>query len=525
MRSTRLLLIALAFLSPNAIAQEGGPGSPGTGGILPSLSISAPELGSLLTATVSGVPAGAPVGIGFAAQAGQLVTPFGTVWLDPASLSVIASGTADASGSASFSWQLPLNPGLAERELHLQAFAIDAGAASGASLSNSLDFRILGSRVYLNTFSASAPTQGMLAKSAVSGEDVFLTESPAASDNIVFDQRHARAAYVTPADVVICCNFYGDTLAVVGPAPANPRLLADPAGQFFFVNQGAQVEVVDFASASIVSTISLGSASGEWVAEEGGSLAYMLTSVAGAPAVRELDLVGQQDLGATPIGSPTDTASRIAISEGRVGVITKSATGLLRLHVLDYTGPTPTQQSVGLGTSGLSGLAAAATGGGFAAWTEDNCSPVPPFVSFDMRGGSFAAPLGHASITKPPLPMGSGCARPSSWAAQADRLWMIDHWGNEPPFGDEPGALWRLVPETGVWSLAATEPFGPLAVGVIEDAFGLRVYTSHSTPFAPAVPAGVSELDTATWTSTVLPIDIIGAPDIDDYFLHAESIP
>ena len=146
-------------------------------------------------------------------------------------------------------------------------------------------------------------------------------------------------------------------------------------------------------------------------------------------------------------------------------------------------------------------------------------------IAPDGTAQEMAAPLGHASITKPPLPMGSGCARPSSWAAQADRLWMIDHWGNEPPFGDEPGALWRLVPETGVWSLAPTEPFGPLAVGVIEDAFGLRVYTSHSTPFTPAIPAGVSELDTATWTSTVLPIGIIDAPDIDDYFLHAESIP
>ena len=40
MHLSRPLLIALALLAPNAIAQEGGPGSPGTGGVVPSLSIS-----------------------------------------------------------------------------------------------------------------------------------------------------------------------------------------------------------------------------------------------------------------------------------------------------------------------------------------------------------------------------------------------------------------------------------------------------------------------------------------------------
>ncbi len=93
-----------------------------------------PTLGSLFRFEVAGEPGAAAI-IGLALGPAEIPIAFGTLLLDPASLSILAQASVPPAGLLSFTMQIPLDPALRGLTPHLQAALVDVG---GAYLTNSI---------------------------------------------------------------------------------------------------------------------------------------------------------------------------------------------------------------------------------------------------------------------------------------------------------------------------------------------------------------------------------------------------
>ncbi len=115
---------------------EIGTGTAGTGGIVPTLSVTTClELGTASTLEVADGLAGAAGWVAYGALEVEIALAGGTLYVLPDGF---VAWTLDGSGSASLSFQVPLSPALAGSELFLQGLFLDAGAVAGVSLSAGL---------------------------------------------------------------------------------------------------------------------------------------------------------------------------------------------------------------------------------------------------------------------------------------------------------------------------------------------------------------------------------------------------
>ncbi|HKX46472.1 MAG TPA: hypothetical protein VJP77_07200 [Planctomycetota bacterium] len=126
----------------------------GGGGPALELTHSAPWLDNVFWVRLDGLDtqdvfAGGPFWLWVSPSAAALPTPFGLVELDPATAQLLVTGHAPfGSDEVSLPFLLPPDPGLAEAEVHLQAFALTTQVPEGLLLSNAAHLRLLGSRVH-----------------------------------------------------------------------------------------------------------------------------------------------------------------------------------------------------------------------------------------------------------------------------------------------------------------------------------------------------------------------------------------
>ncbi|MBL8733098.1 MAG: hypothetical protein JNN13_12070 [Planctomycetes bacterium] len=117
-----------------------GFGSPGTGGVVPALSVyPSPRLGSSPVVTVANPSGVATAGVGLIGLAplapGAMPTGFGgSYFVDPASAATLFFACTPSSGQ--FTMNVPFDPALISVSFYLQGAVFDAGAASGVAVSD-----------------------------------------------------------------------------------------------------------------------------------------------------------------------------------------------------------------------------------------------------------------------------------------------------------------------------------------------------------------------------------------------------
>jgi hypothetical protein len=517
-------LLSLAALSLLASAAAAGGGTPGTGGVVPVLSHGAPELGSTLTVRIDDALPGATVGLALSPGAGSFAIAQGTVHLDPVGLVILGAGVADGTGSAAVSAFLPMLAALAERELHFQAFVLDPAATAGAALSNSIHLRILGSRLYIAVQGPPPGASGLLVRSAVRDEDVFLVEATGTGAP-VFRADRAQGAIISGGEVRIFDNFFGGVVHAL-PAPGAVALARDAAGTGFFAFlAGGELRHVDFATGATLGSLTGLGTGGSFSADASATLGYV-TLV--PPALRRIDLTTLTDLGATPIGAPGDTAvgpphaspgGSVAAASSRPLAVGADYT----LSHVSYGGAVPAVTTTPLGDYEPSTYELAAPASDlYLRWQLPYCQPFGP--AFSMLSTPLAAAGTPVPLLPPSPPLGSACPLFSAGQEAGSGAWIVDRCCQEAPDGDEPGALWRLDLATLTWSPAVSLARAQDRVAVVEDAFGSRIFVPKVADFAPLFPATLYAVDALTLVSNELSYSLV-QPDSVGLTFHAEAIP
>ncbi|QDU69329.1 hypothetical protein [Engelhardtia mirabilis] len=134
-----------AELNCNGWSMHYGAGTPGSGGLTPSLDVTGcPSPGSTATLTLVGGPASALGWLGIGTLCDELSLFSGSLWIGPLSGIVAFPLQLTAEGSWSIAWQIPPASALtvSAPTVTTQALLLDNRAIGGVALSNALEIRV-----------------------------------------------------------------------------------------------------------------------------------------------------------------------------------------------------------------------------------------------------------------------------------------------------------------------------------------------------------------------------------------------
>lgn len=499
MKRSISILVSCALAAATAAAQAP-----------PRLAHGAPWLGHDLPLTLSGAPPFASVRVLESDAAGTLATRAGRLELDPASTRVAGVGTTDADGRFELAIPIPLDPALAETEVHYQALVAAPSAPGGVLRSEAAHLRRLGPRVYAYLHgrpehATAGPAPGALlilslcTRELVAALDLGVpqTYSPGIEDlpRPVFTADVSRGALMREGELVFFDPFSGAELERLAlPGVEQELALSADGVTAIALEPGvdwdgdpiapARLHLIDLAAGVEVGASELPRSSTgtwEWDAERDEIyVAEVEHASAGPKYVRRMRLQTMEDLGEIGVGSDEAYAvtrlasagtSLFVATQNTAGCTEGSGTGILQR--IDYAFDPPRVESLQT-DHGFHSLTPALELGSLVSTESTLC--LYPQVRFWVRDVRHLADASWYSV---PSQLADGYPSDTAWDASTGKLWLT--W---PTSIDGGHSLVWFEPETGA---KADFPFqaGPSQVEVVHDALvhvGV-INTSTYTPF------------------------------------------
>ena len=248
-------------------------------------------LGQPIDLEVSGVPSRAQVDLYFSSASGRMNTGIGTFELGCWAMRLVGDAYADPDGKATFHFDTPLDPRLAEMPMHFQAVVKVDGEER--ALTNALQLRLLGSRAYVGVQFPATGFGVLQVFSALDGALLFERAdatgdqtAPSGADDdhlpmIAVNGDHSRAAWVAgDHGLVIFDNFFGGKVAELRSSGLAPRLLTDASGKLLYAldERADLIWKLDFATGDVLGALPLTAPVSEvWTGDPEGGLAFVAT--------------------------------------------------------------------------------------------------------------------------------------------------------------------------------------------------------------------------------------------------------
>lgn len=461
----------------------------------PRLRHGAPRLGQSCTITLEGASPGAALVLLQSPLAAQVTTPYGLLELERSTTTLLAHGSADASGAFDVTVQLPADPALAERPWHLQVLVRGAG---GAQLSSALHLRWVGPRAYVAFRGGLAGGRELpgglsivsLALDALVTEvdyGFFASAGPQSAEPVLHVSLASGAIQASASQLVLFDPFFGGVRAILPCESASRALYTDASGTRLYLLEGvpaggsatARIRVLDLESGAVLATIPLLGAGHveRWTVDPERGIAYVACEPAAdaRPALERVDLGAGTSRGLVPIGLPTCRRVRaLEHAFGRVVVATdddaleQSLGALTRLRETS-AGPLVTLHAVEPVVRGLVELEASEA---LLVWSVPPA--LGPFAFLELERPAGGVGLSLAPLPEWSFPLAIEAGPRGVWVLSTDGLgdpWRFSHCAL-------PGALWSTWP-------TAFDGCRPTAIGVEVGAGGERLCIATAGLYAP----------------------------------------
>lgn len=543
MRTFLFTLMGLALMANTARGGDDGGCT-----ALPTLQHTESFIGSTMTVSLINAPADSGVVLFYSPVARRRQTPFGRLELDRTFLSVVDFGVTGPDGAYDYVVEIPGDVALAETEAHYQALVTGSAYPHGAILSQGTHMRLAGPRVYATWLGDpvvpavpdSGENAGLAIVSALDGDVVAEVDLGPWDDQLrvlgkgrpVFCPVCTLGAIVARSDeLTVFDPHFGGVVGTVPFEHPSRTISLHPDGLYAFVLETGyrtRPEVDGPATLHKVSLCGLTSdeqlelpftAPGPWVTNPAGTQAYIAElGEGGRTAVRLVDLVAFEDLGAVDVGGPdSERFSDMKYAFGRVFVSTRSPDGYIEAH-----GELSRVRNVG---------------GALEVDVSTNWEAIPlicpvpaanTLVAFDFQ---FFIPSGHLRTMRPgDLHTQNNLLLPwvylhcDAMVAQDAGMWIVDRSQNEPPSATDPGRLYHYGFGGSGWSQHPTEYFfvGPVAIDLVRDAYVDRiVLATHGVDPPVDIDPALVLIDKSVEPAVELSIPFGARPDV----LHGVPVP